>query len=84
MLPKRSEIKEALILLLKSHGTATPKEAYAHLEKELSVSEKAMALVTPDGEIKFRKEVRWVKKDLVDDGTVKRPHEVGRGVWELR
>ncbi len=83
MLPKRSRIKGALLEYLQT-GSKTTSECYEYLALTLDLSEEALAMKTSNGESKFQKEIRWAKKDLLDEGLLKGSMEVGRGRWELK
>jgi 5-methylcytosine-specific restriction protein A len=82
-MPSRKKIKLALLELLARSGPMPSGEVYAQLSDNFSLTEKDLERTTNGDENFFQKEVRWAKKDLVDDGKIKRPSESGHGVWEL-
>lgn len=84
MLPERKAIKLALIKLLEEKGPLASGKVYSRLREQFRLTNQDLAKTTNDGENYFEKEVRWAKKDLVDDGTIKGPPESGRGIWELK
>lgn len=83
MLPERKVIKSALIAVLEAAGSLETSKVYSHLIERFNLSDFDLAKTTNGGENFFEKEVRWAKKDLVGVGTIKRPAESGRGIWEL-
>ncbi|NRH26972.1 HNH endonuclease signature motif containing protein [Pseudomonas sp. MS19] len=83
MIPERHEIKEALINLLDRKGSQSPSTVYKALSEQLGLNADDLAKKTNTNESFFEKEVRWAKKDLVDSGVIKNPHQSGRGIWEL-
>jgi 5-methylcytosine-specific restriction enzyme A len=83
VLPDRKAIKSEIVTLLEENGALEIREMYRHLRKRLHLSEHDLDETTNGGENFFEKEVRWAKKDLVDNGTIKRPAESGHGTWEL-
>lgn len=83
MIPSRKEIKRALLDLLARSGPMASNEVYGQLSDQFALSRKDLESTTNGDENFFQKEVRWAKKDLVDDGKIKRPLQSGHGVWEL-
>jgi 5-methylcytosine-specific restriction protein A len=83
MLPDRKKIKHELILLLEETGPLEVQQVYNRLAKRFNLTEHNLTKTTKDGENFFEKEVRWAKKDLVDNGTIKQPSVSGRGIWDL-
>ncbi|WP_155985242.1 MULTISPECIES: HNH endonuclease signature motif containing protein [unclassified Thioalkalivibrio] len=83
MIPSRKQIKIALLELLARSGPMPSIEVYGQLSEQFDLSQKDLELTTNGNESLFNKEVRWAKKDLVDDGRIKRPTQSGHGVWEL-
>jgi 5-methylcytosine-specific restriction protein A len=83
MIPNRRDIKKELVNFLKDSGSITPSEAYSALSEFFKLSVSDLEKKTNDGDNFFEKEVRWAKKDLVDDSIIKRAILSGRGVWEL-
>lgn len=83
MIPSRKQIKRALLELLARSGPMLSSEVYGQLSDQFALSRKDLERTTNGDENCFQKEVRWAKKDLVDDGKIKRPSQSGHGVWEL-
>jgi predicted HNH restriction endonuclease len=84
VLPARKAIKSALVELLKERGPLEISEVYKLLINRFHLTESDLAKTTKEGkESFFKKEVRWAKKDLVDNGTIKRPAADRRGIWDL-
>ncbi len=83
MIPVRSEIKAAIIQVLADNGPLTSKDVYRRLSIQFSLNKNDLDKVTLQNEPYFEKEVRWAKKDLVDNRTIQRPNESGRGIWQL-
>jgi len=69
--------------LLETSGPMVSSEVYDKLANQFALTEKDLENTTRGGENFFQKEVRWAKKDLVDDGKIKRVAQSGRGIWEL-
>lgn len=83
MIPARKQIKTALLELLEKSGPMISSEVYDRLSDQFALTVKDIARTTKGDENYFQKEVRWAKKDLVDDGKIKRSSQSGRGIWEL-
>jgi len=84
MIPDRKIIKENLIELLKEKGVITPTFAYKELAHSFSLNEYDLSRKTNDKKEQFfNKEVRWARKDLVEQGYIKCQADSGRGKWEL-
>ena len=83
MIPDRNKIKKALVNLLEREGSLSPPQVYKALSNHFVLNASDLAIKTNTDESFFEKEVRWVKKDLVDSGVIKKPQDSGRGIWEL-
>lgn len=83
MIPSRKQIKRALLDLLARSGPMASSEVYGQLSHQFALSREDLEKTTNGDENFFQKEVRWAKKDLVDDGKIKRLSQSGHGVWEL-
>ncbi len=83
MIPERSIIKTTLVSLLQEKGSMRVCDVYEELAIRLSVTKLDLDVKHTDGKSKFKYEVRWSKKDLVESGVIE-DHEVsGRGIWKL-
>lgn len=70
------EVVESLIAL---GGFATPQDVYLWLEHHGRAPENDLSIVQQDGGTRFRKEVRWARKELFDAGVI----ENESGGWLL-
>lgn len=79
---KRESYKGWLKLAVNSmvKRVISPQQAYQWIRDNMPVSAADRAALTSDGESAFEKEVRWARRDLMDEGFLKKGSP--RGVWE--
>lgn len=61
-------------------GSATPREVYKRIAKDLNLSEKVQNEALPSGGSRFRNQVAWARFYLVREGLI---DSSKRGVWSL-
>jgi hypothetical protein len=83
MIPERSIIKTTLVSLLKEKVSMKTYDVYEEIAVRLSLTKPDLELKHTDGKSKFKYEVRWSKKDLVESGVIEEHEVSGRGIWQL-